>query len=278
MSAPRKFPQPLPPSLAADLEEFEDWMVGRNFSAQTVEKRMAVIHLAMREWQTWEVRPSTIVGYLRRHAGWTASTYFSHFRAAFDWAQQTGRTTTNPMTDLKAPATPDPTPQPLSPEELNKALETAQGHMRAWLLLAYLAGLRCHEVAKLRGEDITAETLTVIGKGSRLVRLPTHPDLWDLAQSYPRSGWWFPSRKAKGQHLTTNTVSVAVSRHLRTVGVTHGSIHRVRASYGTELLRSGANIRVVQDLMRHRSLATTEHYLGVATDDRRDAIRGLSIA
>lgn len=51
-----------------------------------------------------------------------------------------------------------------------------------------------------------------------------------------------------------------------------GATHRTRHSYGTALLRGGANIRVVQELMRHSSLATTAAYLGVDEDERRRAI------
>ena len=62
---------------------------------------------------------------------------------------------------------------------------------------------------------------------------------------------------------------------MREVGLP-GSIHRFRATYGTNLLRNGENLRVVQELMRHASLATTQHYLGVSEDEKRDAIGRLA--
>jgi len=102
--------------------------------------------------------------------------------------------------------------------------------------------------------------------------IPTHPALWDLAQSYPRRGLWFPSPVRAGEHYGTGYVTQRVAERFRDVGIERGSIHRLRATYGTSLLRSGANLRVVQTLMRHSSLATTEHYLGVDEDERVTAI------
>ena len=54
-----------------------------------------------------------------------------------------------------------------------------------------------------------------------------------------------------------------------------GSIHRVRHVYGTRLLRAGVNIRVVQKLMRHSSLATTATYTAVDESEMRSAIETL---
>lgn len=65
-----------------------------------------------------------------------------------------------------------------------------------------------------------------------------------------------------------------ITRHFKAHGV-EGSSHRNRHMYGTELLRTGANIRVVQELMRHASLETTVRYLGVNEDEKRAAIRRL---
>jgi site-specific recombinase XerD len=55
-----------------------------------------------------------------------------------------------------------------------------------------------------------------------------------------------------------------------------GSIHRARHSYATTLLRAGANVRVVQTLMRHSSLATTAAHCAVDEDERAAAIRLLA--
>ena len=57
-----------------------------------------------------------------------------------------------------------------------------------------------------------------------------------------------------------------------------GSIHRARHAYGTMLLRSGVNIRVVQTLMRHESITSTQAYTAVDEHERASAIAGLDFA
>lgn len=146
--------------------------------------------------------------------------------------------------------------------------------LRLWLLLGLLAGLRRHEVAKIKGADVDENAIYVLGKGGQAAVVPTHPLLWLAAQDMP-AGYWFPSSHRDRPHVSANLVGDVVRRHFRSLGIA-GSIHRTRATYGTTLLRNGHNIRVIQGLMRHRSLSSTEHYLGVTEDERVAAINSLA--
>ena len=65
--------------------------------------------------------------------------------------------------------------------------------------------------------------------------------------------------------------------HMRRHGLS-GSLHRCRHTYATTLLRSGVNIRVVQSLMRHESLSSTQAYTAVEDDERTAAVSGLDFA
>ena len=69
---------------------------------------------------------------------------------------------------------------------------------------------------------------------------------------------------------------LARSRHACIRSAIEGSIHRCRHYFGTELLRAGVSVRVIQTLMRHESLATTANYLGVDEDERVAAVRALA--
>lgn len=71
-------------------------------------------------------------------------------------------------------------------------------------------------------------------------------------------------------------MSTLTSRLFAANGI-EGSIHRMRHTFATRLLRAGVNIRVVQTLMRHRSLASTMIYTAVDEDERRDAISRLGV-
>lgn len=143
-------------------------------------------------------------------------------------------------------------------------------------MLGYLAGLRAHEIAKFSGRDIDQDRIRVNGKGGYDDSVPTHPLLLDLSEAMPAQGFWFPPLARKeNEHIQSGTVTYHVGVLFRSLGI-EGAAHRTRHTYGTGLLRGGANLRVVQELMRHKSLATTAAYLGVDEDERRRAIGSLA--
>jgi transcriptional regulator with XRE-family HTH domain len=118
--------------------------------------------------------------------------------------------------------------------------------------------------------------LYVLGKGGKPALLPPHPLILAAGAQLPKRGWWFPSYGTSG-HVTSGAVTGATHRLFAAHGI-EGSIHRCRHTYGTNLLRNGANLRVVQQLMRHSSLATTEIYTQVTNDALSAAILTLGAA
>lgn len=243
-------------------------------SPRTVEARFMFAKRLLRSWPAWEVGPGEVAEFLGRYSGHTKRTYHDHFVAVFSWLERTGRIEASPMADVVRPPTPRPRPRPLAREDAARSLLAAEGDLRAYLLLGRYAGLRAHEIAKFRGEDIDSTSLYVFGKGGQGAVLPTHPVLWELAESYPRRGYWFTSERSSTGHVTGHSVTMRVSRHFARLGI-DGSSHRNRHLYGTNLLRAGANLRVVQELMRHADLATTVRYLGVDEEEKAAAIRAL---
>lgn len=204
---------------------------------------------------------------------WSRATYYSGVKSFFRWLTAIGAVSVDPTaSDLfERPRPNKGVPKPLSTAEEHDALRAARGNVRAWLLLALREGLRAHEIAKVRGEDITEERFYVKGKGGKEAFLPTHPEVWEIAQQYPRRGYWFPSPKHDG-HVSADTVTIVTGRLFRRVGIPSGSIHRARHSFATTLRRRGVDIHDIQKLMRHESIATTEIYTQAADDQLRSAI------
>jgi integrase/recombinase XerD len=242
----------------------------------TIRDKLVVVGAGLRQWsdppttrdiERWLSNPA--------YSPWTRATYYSHARSYFGWLAESGRIQVDPMLGMRRPRAPKGKPRPLSTDEQRLILEHADGDLYAWLCLGLYAGLRVHEIAKLRGEDVDAEALYVLGKGGQTALLPTHPVIWELAQSYPRSGYWFPSRRSASGHRTSTGITSVVSGYFQSLGIS-GSIHRCRHSYGTNLIRGGANIRVVQQLLRHSSLATTALYTAVDDGEMTAAIRRLN--
>tara|TARA_R100000750_G_scaffold34199_1_gene21952 strand:+ start:1188 stop:1973 length:786 start_codon:yes stop_codon:yes gene_type:complete len=255
-------------------QEYLDWLTGNGMSDATVRRRGSFFVSRLDDWSTFDQRPAFIVTWLNQHSGWTRRTYAGHLHSIYAWMVETGKLEASPIAGLRTNRTPPPRPSPLSQAELSAVTLAASGHVHAWVLLGSLAGLRAHEIVKIRGEHVTEDSIYVNGKGGVEAYLPTHPAIWSLAGQYPRTGWWFPSHTPRG-HLSTSCIGNKMRAHFRACGVRSGSVHRLRHTYGTNLVRSGVPLNVVRELMRHTSLATTQMYLGTNDEEKRAAVLGL---
>lgn len=254
------------------LDEYVEWMQSWNASANTVKVRRRVMRARLREWGgAAGFTPANIQHWLGSPdlSPWSRATYHAHVKEFCGWLYSTDRLAENPIVGFKAPRSPAHRPRPLSEAEVEVVLTHARGRVRDWIMLALHAGLRAHEIAKIRGEDITAEGIWVEGKGGKQESIPPHSCITEMAQRYPARGYWFPGRK--NPHIAPETVTTKVGALLYALGI-EGSVHRFRHVYGTRLLRAGVNIRVVQQLMRHSSLETTAAYTAVSDDEKRAAI------
>jgi integrase/recombinase XerD len=273
------------PNLSPVVEEYDRWM--RTWAAEktrAARTRMAArIHERFPDLTAVTTDDLTAWPDSTELKSWSRATYHGNIRAFFKWLAMTGRIEADPTASelFRRPKVRQGVPKPLSRAEEQRALAAASGNIRAWLLLALRAGLRAHEIAKIRGEDVAEDFISVYGKGGKDAAVPTHPDLWRLAAAYPRRGFWFPSPKHGSQaHVSGESITILIGRHFRSpaVDIPTGSIHRARHSYATSLLRGGANLRQVQTLMRHDDPGTTALYTAVDEDELRAAINLLGDA
>lgn len=247
----------------------------RSWAAEkTVKARRAVAASRMKAWGLEGMTPENIQAWLGRPnlSRWSRATYHAHLTCFCSWLVAAGHLDENPMDGVRKGSRPRSLPRPLSEEEVGRVLANATGRTRDWILLALLAGLRAHEIAKIRGKDVSMEGIYVEGKGGIRATIPTHADLWAMAQRYPRHGFWFPGREGS---IDPHRVSLHVGRLFHSLGIA-GSVHRCRHVYATRLLRAGVNVRVVQQLMRHATVQTTAAYTAVDEDELRAAIGLLS--
>jgi integrase/recombinase XerD len=260
------------------LAAYAEWMRSWGARPRTIDARIGIARSRLRDWagldgltakniREWLARPQL-------KSDWSRATYYGHIKAFCDWLYLEGIVDENPIANVRQPTPPKSVPRPLSEAEVRRVLEVAKGDERAWLLLALNAGLRAHEIAKLKGEDVTETSIYVVGKGGKPALLPTHPDVWALAEQYPRQGWWFPYN---GDHIPGRLISLSVGKLFDDLGI-EGSLHRCRHSYATRLLRAGVHIRRVQKLMRHANLDTTAAYTAVDEDELREAVLRLPSA
>ena len=265
------------------LTDFALWLRANGCSERTIDSRLRHIEDFTRHNPAFpHVRPMHVTAWLGREALAPASraAFYGHLRSYFTYAIENDVVGVDPMARMKRPRVAPGKPRPLTPEQVDLLLTASAGNRNAnvgaWLVLALFAGLRCHEIAQLRGEDITQDTIYVVGKGARVAEIPTHPVIWALALDRPRTGWLFPSSASSLGHVRSVWVSTAVTHLFKANGIT-GSLHRARHTYATTLLRSGAHIRTVQTLMRHASLSSTAVYTAVDEGELRDGIAGLAV-
>lgn len=268
-----------------ELTEWADWQYAQGMSDHTVTARVRRVELfATLISDPVAATIDDVIAYMaslpRRLNNSTRATYYSHLRAWFAWLVLAEKRNDDPTVRVPSPKSPVRRPRPVTEQQLVLILGTPMHQRtRMMVLLAAFQGLRVHEIAKVRGEDAdhTAGQLRVVGKGRVDRTLPLHPVVGDYARTFPARGYWFPARDEAAGHIRSRSVSDIVGDVLRRAGVPTGSAHRLRHTYATRLVQNGTNLRVVQELLRHASLQTTQIYTGVTFDQQRDAIRGLGL-
>lgn len=209
----------------------------------------------------------------------TAATYHSYLRAWFKWLILNDYRIDDPMLKLGTPRYPDRVPRPIPDDALLKLLCTPMHHRtRIMILVAALAGLRVSEVARVKGSDIdlSRNIIYTYGKGKKRNALPLHPLLAAAAQTMPSRDYWFPANSTRpGQHVRGKSVSDIIGQAMRRADVP-GTPHSLRHWFGTTLLDEGADMRTVQELLRHKSMATSALYTKVPDRRRHLAINRLS--
>lgn len=253
------------------VSEYGNWMRSWGAAERTISARQTIARNRLSAWGLEGFTQRNAETYLSNPdwSRWTRATYHGHLTSLATWLTATSRIAGNPMLDVRAVKKPKSRPRPLTEGDVARVLLTAKGEVGDWIRLALLSGLRAHEIAKIRGEDVQSDGIYILGKGGSVDILPCHPELWEMAQRYPRSGFWFPG--IEDGHMRRLKVSLTVGRLFKSLGI-DGSIHRCRHTFGTRLMRSGVNIRTVQKLMRHSNLETTANYTAVDEDELRAAI------
>ena len=183
---------------------------------------------------------------------------------------------------LKQAWTPDEIPMPkkpfklpivLSPDEVLHFLGCIHSlKHRTILTTAYAAGLRVSEATHLKITDIDSKRMVLRvdqGKGNKDRYVMLSPRLLDDLRTYwkvarPQT-WMFPG-DIEGRPITRDAVGLACDTARRASGITKPiTPHSLRHAFATHLLENGTDVRTIQMLLGHRSLATTSRYLKIAT-------------
>jgi integrase/recombinase XerD len=278
------------PALDGPLEAFLDSLrTGRRLSVNTVEayardladyRRFARLH----RLASWDEAGSVFVdGYFasllkRELSSGTVARRRSSLRGFHAFLQTSGGGKGDPFAELPAARRDRRLPHALALDEVERllaqpALQSPLGlRDRAMLELAYASGLRVSELCSLERNrcDLSERTVTITGKGNKQRTVPFGRAAATALREWLERGR--PQLAARSRHdaMFVNRRGMPLSRmgfwkilrgHARAAGISSRvHPHALRHSFATHLLQGGADLRVVQELLGHESVATTAIY------------------
>ena len=255
-----------------DLEQFWEQSIKPNIKSVTKEDVKDYIHYLGEQ------------GYATKTLNRKLSTLREYFRFLYSEKEIDKLPTSN----IKGPKPERPLPKCLSVEEINKLIETAEKkpdmkwqRMSVMLKLMYACGLRVSELVSLPENCINYDKkqIFVKGKGSKERIIPIADSSIDSVLQYieiraafikgqnKNSPWLFPSFSQEG-HFTRNGFYENIKELAVLSGISPSKVtpHVLRHSFATHLLNKDVDLRAVQKMLGHASIATTEIYTHVANE------------
>ncbi len=170
------------------------------------------------------------------------------------------------------PRQPQKLPVVLSQTEVIRLFDAVRSlKQRAILMTAYATGLRLAEVTHLQVSDIDSERMMIRvrqGKGQKDRYVMLSPTLLEVLRLYWRAErpttWLFPSKR-RDQPINHSVVQRACHQAGLDAGLSkRATVRSLRHSFATHLLEAGTNIRIIQTLLGHSSVSTTQRYTYVS--------------
>lgn len=255
-------------STRASLERFDQWSSSRGVDSVT------------------NVTPPLLSEFLifEKKRGLTATSIKLEavaLRIFFRFLTARGRMPSDPAEKLPLPRLPQTLPQPLSQPDMAKLVAAPAGETplevrdRALLELLYACGLRIAEACSARLENLDEEggVIRVTGKGNKTRMIPIGRAALEALRFYltnvrpklvsPKTGGEI-FISIRGHALTPARIWQLVRHYAKLAGIEEAiHPHQLRHSFATHLLAGGADLRIIQEMLGHASIATTQIYTQV---------------
>jgi integrase/recombinase XerD len=255
-------------STRASLERFDQWSSSRGVDSVT------------------NVTPPLLSEFLifEKKRGLTATSIKLEavaLRIFFRFLTARGRIPSDPAEKLPLPRLPQTLPQPLSQRDMAKLVAAPAGEAplevrdRALLELLYACGLRIAEACSVRLENLDEEggVIRVTGKGNKTRMIPIGRAALEALRFYltnarpklvsPKTGGEI-FISIRGHALTPARIWQLVRHYAKLAGIEEAiHPHQLRHSFATHLLAGGADLRIIQEMLGHASIATTQIYTQV---------------
>ena len=244
-----------------------------------------------------EIEEKDLARYLRdlEERGYSTSTRsrkIASLKSFFKFLKAEGAVASNPAERIRSPRSGPTLPKALTIEQVDRLLEevgtesSPQGMRdQAMLELLYASGLRVSELVGLDIRDVDFEAMTVrcVGKGAKERMIPLHEEAVAVLAAYltrARPGLATEETdgalflNTRGGRITRQGFWLRLRAYADRAGIaTKLTPHTLRHSFATHLLRGGASLRHVQELLGHASIATTQIYTHLTNDHVRQEYR-----
>ena len=250
-------------------------------------------HADKAEGQWANVDDKVLTAYLLRlheqgYSDTTRARKIASAKSLFSFLLEERYITKNPTENLSSPRVGRTLPEALSVEEITKLLATVsrsdapedkRDHTMVELL--YASGLRVTELVSLDIEDVdlVEGSVRCLGKGAKERIIPIHQNAVDVVKGYLEHGRPLIANRRSGKALFLNRRGERLTRqgfwlilkgHAGKAGIdTKITPHTLRHSFATHLLRGGAPLRHVQELLGHASITTTQVYTHLTSEHVR---------
>lgn len=255
-------------SYLSDLQHFNQWLTLQGLIIEEIQRDAVLGYLAWRLERGYKAR--------------STARLISALRSFYRYLVREGICQIDPMLQVDMPQLGRPLPKTLSEDDVEALLEapdieeTIGLRDKAMLEVLYASGLRVSELISLTLEQVNLRqgVLKTFGKGrkERLVPLGEESLLWierylksarALLLGGKMSDVLFPS--SRGEMMTRQTFWHRIKHHAQVAGISKSlSPHTLRHAFATHLLNHGADLRVVQMLLGHSDLSTTQIYTHIA--------------
>ena len=262
----------------SDLAQFQEFLLDRDLCLgedKTVDARKVDIHVVRAYLASLtKDRKKSSIG--RKMAA---------LKGFFRYLVATHQIEKDPLLLIHSPKQEKPLPKFLSVDDVFQLLGGIKNKSAldirdlAILEVFYSTGIRVSELVGLNWSDVDLqlEIVRVLGKGSKERIVPVGKVALDALRDYSievRKKWNLPCKgenpvflNNRGGRITTRSVARLVDKHLRQAGIpVRISPHGLRHTFATHLLNSGADLRVIQEMLGHASLSTTQRYTHLNLD------------